>query len=470
VWLRIATGPDTGRWVEVTGELTLGRERGVDVVVRDERASRRHASVAPADGGIVLRDLGSANGTLVAGAPVGETHLVAGQRFVIGDTELEVMTERAPSEAAKRAAAAALLDAARATVTEKPPPPPTYSMIGRLIEQRTRGHRRATWAALGVAAVAVVLLVVLLVSGGDDDRVPEAVRALSPSTALVEVSRGGARTATGSGWVLDAGRGLIVTNAHVINAGDEVSVAVAGRKRPATVHAAAPCEDLALLRVRDTAGLRAAPLGGAVEQGQTVVALGYPADAGAGTTLAATTGVVSAARTSFRDPAPDVPAYPEVIQTDTALNPGNSGGPLADLEARIIGVNAAARTSGSDGRALQNQNYAIPIARARRVLDDLREQRSSAWLGVSFGYPSVEDLAEQELPPGLFLTGAVPGTPAAAAGLGANELLIGIEEREVGNTLAGYCEAAAELASGQTVSLLVRDADGGQRRVRVRMA
>ena len=56
------------------------------------------------------------------------------------------------------------------------------------------------------------------------------------------------------------------------------------------------------------------------------------------------------------------------MQTDTALNPGYSGGPLADLDGRLIGVNAAARTTGSDGRPLQGQNYAIGIDRARRVL------------------------------------------------------------------------------------------------------
>jgi S1-C subfamily serine protease len=447
VWLRIASGPDAGRSVEVTHELTLGREQGVDLVVRDERASRRHAVVAPADGGLALRDLGSANGTFLHGEPVQEVTLRPGDVFSIGEVEFEV---RADEPAA---------------------PAPTYSMVGRLIEQRTRGSRRVTWAALGVATVAVGLVLVLVLTGGSgDDRVPQVVRALAPSTVLVEVSRAGARSATASGWVFDASAGHAVTNAHVVNEGDGFAIHGAGRRRPARVVAAAPCEDLAVLSTQDEAGLQNAPLGGGVEQGETVVALGYPADAGAGTTLAATRGVVSAVRTSFREPASDVPAYPEVIQTDTALNPGNSGGPLADLDGRMVAVNAAARTSSSGGRPLQNQNFAIPIARARAVVEELARGRSRGWLGVTFGYPSVDQLAEEELPPGLFITGVVAGTPAAEAGLGANELLIGINGRAIEGTLQSWCDAAGDLRTGEPATLTIQAPDGKRREVRVRMA
>jgi putative serine protease PepD len=321
-----------------------------------------------------------------------------------------------------------------------------------------------------VAGVAAALVVVLFVTGGsDDDPVPEVVRALAPSTVLVEVERGGSRSATGSGWVLDADEGLVATNAHVVNDGDGYAVVASGRRRPAELAASSPCEDLALLRLADSAGLESAPLGSGVEQGATVVALGFPQDAGLGATLSATRGVVSAARTSFRDPAADVPAYPEVIQTDTALNPGNSGGPLANLDARVVGVNAAARTAGSDGRPLQSQNYAIPIERARGVLADMRLQGSSGWLGVSFGYPDVADLAEQGLPPGLYLTGAVPGTPAAKAGLGHNELLVAVDGQPIQSTLQSWCEVAGEIRSNQEVALTVLDPDGKERAVRLRM-
>ena len=188
--------------------------------------------------------------------------------------------------------------------------------------------------------------------------------------------------------------------------------------------------------------------------------------------MTSTRGVVSAPRATFRDPSPDVPAYPEVVQTDTALNPGNSGGPLADLDGRVVGVNAAARTAGSDGRPLEGQNFAIGIDRARRVLAQLRRGESLAWTGATFGYPTTDELVERRLPPGLYVTGAVPGTPAARAGLGGRgELLAGVDGRRVGPSLASYCEAIAGRRSGDRVALtLVRPGGAGRREVEVPLA
>ena len=248
---------------------------------------------------------------------------------------------------------------------------PTWSVVGRLVEHRTRGARRATWVALGAAGLALVAVVlVLVVGGGDDDgSVPEVVKRLAPSTVLVEALRGDRRTATGSGWVLDADEGLVVTTAHVVNEGTRYRVAIDGQSRPAELVGTAPVRGPRAAAGRAArAGLRAAPLGkgSGVEQGETVVALGFPASAAPEDDVTSTRGVVSSESTTFRDPSPDVPAYQDAVQTDTALNPGFSGGPLADLDGRLVGVNAAARTTGSDGRPLQNLNYAITIDRARR--------------------------------------------------------------------------------------------------------
>ena len=167
-----------------------------------------------------------------------------------------------------------------------------------------------------------------------------------------------------------------------------------------------------------------------------------------------------------------MPAYRDAVQTDTALNPGNSGGPLVDLDGRVVGVNAAARTTGSDGRPLEGQNFAIGIDRARRVLGELRRGRSLAWTGATFGYPTTDELVERRLPPGLYVTGAVPGTPAARAGLGGRgELLAGVDGRRVGTTLQSYCAAMAGHTSGSRVKLtLARPGGAKPREVEVALA
>jgi S1-C subfamily serine protease len=466
VWLQVRTGPDAGTAVELPADrpFVLGRQHGCDLVVRDARASRRHLSLTPdGDGSWALADLGSANGTIVDGRPVTEARLEGGEDVRIGDVVIS-MTLAPPSGSRLTSAPDPGSDRTRVGGEVA-----THSMVRRLVEQ---GTRRANRTAIGAGAVALAVLavVVLLVTGvigGDaQDPVPAVVAELTPATVLVVTERGGARTGTGSGWVLDASAGLIVTNAHVVNQGDDFRVSAGGRSRPATVAGVSPCEDLALLTVADRRGLRTAPLGSdaSVRQGETVVALGYGADAAAGDGVGSTTGVVSRTRTAFRDPAPDVPAYPEVVQTDTALNPGNSGGPLAGLDGRLIGVDSAARTLGTDGRPLQNVNYAIAVDRARRVLAGLQAGRAEAWTGFTFGYPTDAELRDAKLPPGLRITGALPGTPAAKAGVAPGSLLAGVDGKPIANTLRSYCAAARGRRTGDEVVLSF--ADPGKRRTR----
>jgi S1-C subfamily serine protease len=461
VWLRVVSGADAGRTVEISAEhgssFVLGRVRGCDLVIRDEGASRHHAElrIEPA-GGLRVRDLGSANGTFVDGRRIEEAMLSGGEELRIGAVEIAVLAHRPEAQGGGGDA-------------------PTWSVVGRLVDHHARGARRATWVALGAAALALAAVAfVLMASQGDDQTVPEVVRRLTPSTVLVEALRGDRRTATGSGWVLDARRGLVVTAAHVVNEGVHYRLAIDGLLRPARLVGNAPCEDLALLRVEGAAGLRSARLGkGAdLEQGETVVALGFAAGAPATDEVTSTRGVVSSASTTFRDPAPDVPGYREAVQTDTALNPGYSGGPLVDLDGRLVGVNAAARTTGSDGRPLEGQNYAIGIDRARRVLAELRQGRSVGWIGATFGYPTTEELLERKLPPGLYLTGAVPGTPAAQAGLGGRgELLAGVDGRALASTLTSYCAAVAGRSRGRQLKLtLARPGGGKPREVTVALA
>src|SRR3954449_860655 len=207
VWLRVLSGSDAGRTVEVPAEhgrpFVLGRVQGCDLVIRDERASRHHAELRPEPaGGLRVRDLGSANGTFVDGRRGEEAVLAGGEELSIAGVEIAVLARRPEPQA-------------------EPEGAPSWSVVGRLVEHRTRGARRATWAALAAAALALVAVGFVLAAGRDEkEAVPDVVRRLAPSTVLVEALRGDRRTATGSGWVLDARRGLVVTAAHVINQGD----------------------------------------------------------------------------------------------------------------------------------------------------------------------------------------------------------------------------------------------------------
>jgi S1-C subfamily serine protease len=457
MWISVRTGPDAGTAVELPEDapFVLGRQRGSDLVVRDSRASRRHAELTPlGEDRWQLRDLESANGTYVDGRRVTETLIEGGEDLKIGDVVMAV-TRRSPTDEGRTPARPpAVTNRTPAGQTDLAPQLATQSMVRRLVDAGTRRATRTGLLAAAGALLIAVGVVVIVLAGGEEDPVPKVVAKLTPATVLVTTERGDTLEGTGSGWVLDAGEGLIVTNGHVVNQGDTFTVAASGRSRPASVVGVAPCEDLALLRVRDTKGLETARLApaGSVRQGETVVAMGFAADAAAGDDPGSTRGVVSAKRTTFKDPAPDVPAYPDVLQTDTPLNPGNSGGPLVDLEARVIGVDSAARTSGSDGRPLQNVNYAITIDHARQVLADLRAGRAGAWVGFTFEYPAPADL--RGLPTGLRITGAIPGTPAARAGVAPGSLLVTVDGKPIATpTLRAYCEAASGLRSGDAVTL-----------------
>ncbi len=454
MWLHVRSGPGAGAAVELPGDrpFVLGRQAGTDLVVRDERASRRHLELVPlGDGRWRMTDLGTANGTTLDGIPVRTAVLEGGEDLRIGDVVIGVSVASPDGEvrqppAAPRPAAA--------------PELATRSMVLRMVATSTRRSRRVVVAAGALVAVAAVVVVILITRGSADERLPAVLARVTPSLVLLTTGDAG-MGGTGSGWRLapDA----VVTAAHVVNQGPAVRTPAGA----ATVLGVAPCEDLAVLRApgRGTpARLSADP----AATGETVVATGFqPGSKGA----IATRGVVSSVGVAVTDPAPDVPAYGNVLQTDTALNPGLSGGPLLDLDGRVVAVDVAARSTGSDGRALQGVNYAVPIARALPVLRGLRAGRSTAWTGFTFAYPTDAELREADLPPGLRITGAVPGTPAAKAGLAPGTLIAGVDGEAIENTLASLCDRLQGRVTGDEVVLNVVVPGRAQtRQVRLRLA
>ncbi|MBN1530142.1 MAG: trypsin-like peptidase domain-containing protein [Thermoleophilaceae bacterium] len=447
VRLTVRSGEARGASVTVVGgRIVIGRADDCDITVPDGKVSRHHAALEPgADGRVSLVDLGSSNGTFLDGRRVESAEIDGQAQIQVGDTVLV-------SSPGGGAGQATVFGEFRSK---------THSAIERIKVRRSA--RRASVLS-GLALVAAAVVAVLLFTASDPDAVQRVVRAAEPGTVLIQSADG-----NGTGWVLDGRAGLIVTNSHVASVPGPLQVGVGGELRSARRVGVAPCEDLAVLRVAGAAGLASLPLGrqSDLALGETVVAVGYPRNASLEASLTSTTGVVSVAGSAYRERSLDLPRYPNVIQTDAAINPGNSGGPLLDLDGRVIGVTSAGRTINPEGRIVQGQNYAIGVDRVREIADRLRTGRSIGWTGASFRYLTPAELRRRGLPAGIPITGAAPGTPAARARLGGS-LLVAVDGRPVGNSLAGYCDALELSGARRAVTLSVLR-PGAARAARVRL-
>ncbi len=475
MWLTIRSGAGAGDAVEVTGShFVVGRDETCDLRIDDERASRQHATFeALPDGRTALRDLGSTNGTFVDGqqitAPVvlegnetiqiGNTILIATRGAGAGGRTVIGVVPGGPVEPDALAEPAA-------PPTAEAPTPSSVERIRLRQSVRRLGVLAGLLSALAVGGITVgVLFGVGVIGGGDEvdepPSVPELIAAVGPATVQIrgKSEPSDESVGTGTGWVLDAEQGLVVTNAHVVNAFPLMFVAVGDDERSAEIVGVAPCEDLAVLRLRDTEGLVTLPLGSQsrLAQGETVVALGFPVNAALGDDLTATTGVVSVVQTEWSILSLDVPLLTNVVQTDAVINPGNSGGPLVTLEGELVGVNSAGLTQFGN-RPIQGQGYSIGVDRVRDVTDSLREGRSLGWTGAGWWFPAlVDDMSALGLPadvPGLLVTHAVPGTPAAEAGLGEQPVLVvAIDGKPLDGTFRSYCDAVEGASGGDTVTL-----------------
>jgi S1-C subfamily serine protease len=267
------------------------------------------------------------------------------------------------------------------------------------------------------------------------------VAAVLPSVASLTVPGRG----SGSASVLDEGH--LLTSAHVVEGADRAVAEFGdGRTVPVRVAGRDPLSDLAVLRA-DGALPPPVPLGDAraLAVGQLVVALGNPL----GLAGSVTTGVVSALGRSLPTRAGRV--VDEVIQTDAALNPGNSGGVLADGAGRMVGVSTAVAGIGI--------GLAVPITpTTRAILDALRADGRvrRAWLGiVGAEVPLAPVLAARVgAPRGLQVADVAPGSPAQLAGLHRGDVVVAIAgERAV--TTTAVQRRMVEGAIGKPVEITV---------------
>lgn len=274
--------------------------------------------------------------------------------------------------------------------------------------------------------------------------VADVARIVLPSTVRIHNEPG-----SGSGFIYDSD-GLILTAAHVVGSAEQVDVRLPdGARVEGRVLGRDTRRDVAVVKV-ERKGLRAAKLarGVDVRVGQLAVALGSPF----GLVDTVTAGVVSGIGRSF--PTPD--GVVDAIQTDAPVNPGNSGGPLADRQGRVIGINFAARGRGSD-----TIGFAVPIDVALQAAERLQVGATPppvAFMGVS-GTDGAEGRA------GALLTEVEAGSPGAAAGLQDGDLVTAID----GERLEGMSDLASAIrrrAPGDRVGLTVVR-DGRERRMQV---
>ncbi len=235
------------------------------------------------------------------------------------------------------------------------------------------------------------------------------------------------RSGLGSGVVV-SGEGFILTNFHVVEAADEIEVASNdGRKFKAKVVGTDPESDLAVVRVPAEARLPAisfASEGDPLRVGDIVLAIGNPF--GVGQTV--TSGIVSALGRSHLG----INTFENFIQTDAAVNPGNSGGALVDTNGSLVGINTAiySQSGGSMGIG-----FAIPVSLARNVMEQIIKTGSvtRGWIGVEV-QPITPELAESFRMPntdGALIAGVMRGSPADKAGIRPGDVLLTIDGKEV---------------------------------------
>ena len=229
----------------------------------------------------------------------------------------------------------------------------------------------------------------------------------------------------GSGFILSP-EGLIATNDHVIEEADQIEVTLSdGMKLPAEIVGRDPKTDLALLKVEADAALPFVSFGDEadIRVGDWVIAIGNPF--GLGSTV--TAGIVSGFNRDINSG-----PYDRFIQTDAAINWGNSGGPLFDLHGQVIGINTKilSPSGGSVGIG-----FAIPASIAAGVIDQLREygETRRGWLGVRIQEVSEEIAASLGMDEarGALVSSVTPDSPAAAADIRPGDVILRFAERRV---------------------------------------
>ena len=243
---------------------------------------------------------------------------------------------------------------------------------------------------------------------------------------------GPSEVASGSGFIVDAQHGYIVTNNHVITGAEKIVVSLAdGRNLVAKLVGADDRTDLAVVQIADTKNLTATQQGDStkLQVGEPVVAIGNPG--GQEFARSVTTGVVSATNRIL-----DIPgeASFNLIQTDAAINPGNSGGPLVNYQGQVIGINSAKNQEAG----FEGMGFAIPISDALPTIKQLIEKGYASHPGLNVQIDpkyTAEYASQKGWPAGAYVSKVTLGGPAARAGIISGDVLTKINGKEIKSSL-----------------------------------
>ena len=251
-------------------------------------------------------------------------------------------------------------------------------------------------------------------------------------------------TSLGSGVIIDGKKGLILTNAHVIQKTGTIKVILEDElEMEARIVGADPDSDLAVLKIDSKNRLPAIKMGSSDDLmiGETVIAIGNPF----GFSHTVTTGVISAINRSIRA---EDRVYHDFIQIDASINPGNSGGPLLNINGDLIGINTAIYAKA------QGIGFAIPISKARKIISDLIQYGEviQAWIGITVQNMDEELASYLRVPgkKGVIIQSVEPKSPAEKAGLKESDIILSIGNKKV-HSVGDYESAAKSLAAGDTI-------------------
>jgi S1-C subfamily serine protease len=296
-------------------------------------------------------------------------------------------------------------------------------------------------------------------TGNNEQAVREAVIAkVRPAVVEVNVTtqQGGA---IGSGVIID-GRGYIVTNNHVVNGAQSMSVTLYdGTKSSAQLVGTDPTDDLAVVKITPPSkGLTVATIGNSssLVVGQDVMAIGNPL----GITQTVTHGIVSALGRSVSEGQGGA-VIPNAIQTDAAINPGNSGGALVDMQGKLVGIPTLTAIDPEFNTPASGVGFAIPSNRVATIVPQIISTGSvthtgRAALGVHVADVDANLAAQDNLSVdhGAYIADVVANSAAASAGLKSGDVIVQIDNTQVTDT-ASLGEALANHNPGDTVAVHV---------------